>query len=37
MKLIIAGVDGPESSRSGLRWAYDEAAHHGASLTVVMT
>ncbi len=37
IKLIIAGVDGSEASRSALRWAYDEAAHHGASLTVVMT
>jgi nucleotide-binding universal stress UspA family protein len=37
IKLIIAGVDGSETSRSALRWAYDEAAHHGASLTVVMT
>ncbi|HYO39481.1 MAG TPA: universal stress protein [Nocardioidaceae bacterium] len=37
IKLIIAGVDGSESSRVALQWAYDEAAHHGASLTVVMT
>ena len=34
---IIAGVDGSDSSRAALRWAYDEAVHHGASLTVLMT
>jgi nucleotide-binding universal stress UspA family protein len=32
---IIAGVDGSDSSRAALRWAYDEAGHHGASLTVL--
>ena len=32
---IVVGVDGSESSRVALRWAYDEAAHHGASLTVL--
>jgi nucleotide-binding universal stress UspA family protein len=37
IKLIIAGVDGSDESRVALQWAYDEAAHHGASLTVVMT
>jgi nucleotide-binding universal stress UspA family protein len=37
IKRIIAGVDGSESSRAALQWAYDEATHHGASLTVVMT
>ncbi len=37
IKLIIAGVDGSEESRTALHWAYEEAAHHGASLTVVMT
>ena len=37
IKLIIAGVDGSEESRAALHWAYDEATHHGASLTVVMT
>ena len=37
INLIIAGVDGSEESRAALQWAYDEAAHHGASLTVVMT
>jgi nucleotide-binding universal stress UspA family protein len=36
IKLIIVGVDGSDSSRAALRWAYDEAVHHGASLTVVM-
>jgi nucleotide-binding universal stress UspA family protein len=37
IKLIIVGVDGSDSSRAALQWAYDEAAHHGASLTAVMT
>ena len=37
IKLIIVGVDGSESSQAALRWAYDEAAHHGASLTVLTT
>jgi nucleotide-binding universal stress UspA family protein len=37
IKLIIAGVDGSKESRAALHWAYDEAIHHGASLTVVMT
>ena len=32
---IIAGVDGSDTSRAALHWAYAEAAHHGASLTVV--
>ena len=36
IELIIVGVDGSDSSRAALRWAYDEALHHGASLTVVM-
>jgi len=35
IKLIVVGVDGSDSSRAALEWAYDEAAHHGASLTVV--
>lgn len=35
IKNIIVGVDGSDSSQGALRWAYDEAAHHGASLTVV--
>ena len=34
---IIVGVDGSPSSRAALAWAYDEAAHHGASLTVLTT
>jgi nucleotide-binding universal stress UspA family protein len=34
---VIVGVDGSENSRAALHWAYDEAAHHGAALTVVMT
>jgi len=37
IKLIIAGVDGSEQSRVALAWAYDEATHHGAALTVVTT
>jgi nucleotide-binding universal stress UspA family protein len=37
IKLIVAGVDGSDTSRAALRWAHDEAAHHGASLTVVTT
>jgi nucleotide-binding universal stress UspA family protein len=32
---IVVGVDGSDSSRAALHWAHDEAAHHGASLTVV--
>jgi nucleotide-binding universal stress UspA family protein len=35
IKLIIVGVDGSDSSRAALQWAYDEAAHHGANLNVV--
>jgi nucleotide-binding universal stress UspA family protein len=35
IKQIIVGVDGSDSSRAALRWAYDEAAHHGASLNAV--
>jgi nucleotide-binding universal stress UspA family protein len=34
---IVVGVDGSDSSRTALEWAYDEAAHHGASLVVVTT
>lgn len=37
IRLIVVGVDGSENSRTALRWAYDEAAHHGASLTVLTT
>lgn len=37
IKLIVAGVDGSESSRAALHWAHQEASHHGASLTVVST
>jgi nucleotide-binding universal stress UspA family protein len=36
IKQIIVGVDGSDNSRAAMRWAYDEAAHHGASLTAVM-
>ena len=32
---IVVGVDGSDTSRSALEWAYDEAAHHGATLTVL--
>lgn len=35
IKHIVVGVDGSDSSREALRWAYDEAAHHGASITAV--
>jgi nucleotide-binding universal stress UspA family protein len=35
IKLIVVGVDGSDSSRKALSWAYDEAAHHGASITAI--
>jgi len=35
IKRIVVGVDGSNNSRAALEWAYDEAAHHGAILTVV--
>ncbi|SDS37191.1 Nucleotide-binding universal stress protein, UspA family [Friedmanniella luteola] len=35
IKLIIVGVDGSDQSKAALDWAYGEAAHHGARLTVV--
>ena len=34
---IVVGVDGSDSSRKALAWAYDEAGHHGATLLVVST
>jgi nucleotide-binding universal stress UspA family protein len=34
---IVVGVDGSDSSRAALQWAYEEAAHHDASLVVVST
>jgi nucleotide-binding universal stress UspA family protein len=37
IKQIVVGVDGSEASRAALRWAYDEAAHHNASLIAVST
>jgi nucleotide-binding universal stress UspA family protein len=37
IKQIVVGVDGSDSSRAALHWAYDEATHHGATLTVVST
>ena len=37
IKSIVVGVDGSDSSRAALVWAYDEAAHHDASITVVST
>lgn len=37
IKNIVVGVDGSKSSREALRWAYDEAAHHGATITAVAT
>jgi nucleotide-binding universal stress UspA family protein len=35
IKVIIVGVDGSGHSRAALNWAYQEATHHGASLTVL--
>jgi nucleotide-binding universal stress UspA family protein len=35
IKSIVVGVDGSDSSRAALAWAYDEASHHQAMLTVV--
>ena len=37
MEHIVVGVDGSDVSRKALNWAYEEAAQHGASLTVVTT
>jgi nucleotide-binding universal stress UspA family protein len=37
IKLIVVGVDGSDSSRAALHWAYDEATHHSATLSVVST
>ena len=37
IKTIIVGVDGSDQSRAALQWAYDEAAHHGASVTAIMS
>ena len=37
IKVIVVGVDGSKSSRAALSWAYDEATHHNASLTVIST
>ena len=37
IKQIVVGVDGSESSRTALEWAYNEAAHHGAALVAVST
>jgi nucleotide-binding universal stress UspA family protein len=34
---IVVGVDGSDISRTALEWAYEEAAHHGAALTVLTT
>jgi nucleotide-binding universal stress UspA family protein len=31
---VVVGVDGSETSERALRWALDEAAHHGAELVV---
>ena len=36
IKRIVVGVDGSNNSRAALEWAYDEAAHHGAILSVVI-
>jgi nucleotide-binding universal stress UspA family protein len=37
IKQIVVGVDGSKASRAALSWAYDEATHHSASLTVIST
>jgi nucleotide-binding universal stress UspA family protein len=37
MNQIVVGVDGSDTSRKALAWAYDEAGHHRASLVVVTT
>ena len=31
IKHIIVGVDGSDSSKGALAWAYDEAVQHGAA------
>jgi nucleotide-binding universal stress UspA family protein len=35
IKRIVVGVDGSDSSRAALHWAYNEAAHHGADINVI--
>lgn len=35
IKRIVVGVDGSPESLTALRWAYEEATHHSASLTVL--
>ena len=35
IKRIVVGVDGSDSSKGALEWAYNEAAHHNAALTVI--
>ena len=37
IKRIVVGVDGSDSSRAALLWAYNEADHHAATITVVST
>jgi nucleotide-binding universal stress UspA family protein len=37
IKHIVVGVDGSDTSRAALLWAYNEAAHHEAAITVVAT
>jgi len=37
IKHIVVGVDGSDKSRTALLWAYNEAAHHAAAITVVST
>ncbi len=34
---IAVGVDGSDTSRKALLWAYDEAGHHGATRTTQQT
>ena len=37
IKRIVVGVDGSDRSRAALLWAYNEADHHAAAITVVST
>ncbi len=34
---LVVGVDGSDSSKTALRWAYDVALAHGSELTVLAT
>ena len=37
IKRIVVWVDGSDRSRAALLWAYNEADHHAAAITVVST